>query len=267
VGQGAANIASAFFGGLPATGAIARTAANIKAGARTPAAGIFHAGFLLLFMVLAGGLLAYVPMAVLAAVLLVVAWGMSEAERFILLLRMPIGERSVLLLTFLLTILVDLTVAIGVGVTIASLIFMARMSENVAITSPEQADTDVEDASQREHLPTDVEVMRISGPFFFGVAGELLDALKRIGRRPRAMILRLDEVPFLDASGAIALHEFLGQARTGGTSVILCGLRADLLALVERVSHDRGKDAPLIAADYPSALALSRELVSSGLSS
>jgi SulP family sulfate permease len=254
VGQGFANVASALFGGLPATGAIARTAANIKAGGRTPIAGLFHAAFLLLFILLAGGLLAYVPMAVLAAILLVVAWGMSEVERFLLLLRMPIGERTILVLTFLLTILVDLTVAIGVGVTLASLMFMARMSENVAIEVPEGAEH--EDPTQRDNLPPGVEVMRISGPFFFGVAGELLDALKRIGRRPDTIILRLEEVPFLDASGALALREFLGQAESNGIRVILSGLRPELQELVSRVSHGPRSSQLQIAADYRGALAM-----------
>jgi SulP family sulfate permease len=217
-------------------------------------AGIFHAIFLLLFVVFAGGLLAYVPMAVLAAILLVVAWGMSEADRFLLLLRMPIGERTILVLTFLLTVLVDLTVAIGIGVTLASLIFMARMSESVAIEVPEGAQA--EDPTQRDNLPPGVEVMRISGPFFFGVAGELLDALKRIGRRPDTIILRLEEVPFLDASGALALGEFLGQAGANDMRVILCGLRPDLQSLVTRVAQDDDSSALQIASDYPTALAM-----------
>lgn len=256
VGQGAANVASALFGGLPATGAIARTAANIKAGGRTPMAGISHAGFLLLFILLAGGLLAYVPMAALAAILLVVAWGMSEVERFLLLLRMPIGERAILVLTFLLTVLVDLTVAIGVGVTLASLLFMTRMSESVSITAPE--DSESEDPTQRDNLPAGVEVMRISGPFFFGVAGELLDALKRIGRRPETIILRLEEVPFLDASGALALREFLGQAESNGIRVILSGLRPDLHELVTRAWQNHDGSAPQIAPDYGAALAMAQ---------
>jgi len=128
VGQGVANVASAFFGGLPATGAIARTAANVKSGGRTPFAGIFHSAFLLLFVVLGSDLMAFVPMAVLAAVLLVVAWGMSEARRFVLLLRMPIGGRAILIVTFLLTVLVDLTVAIGVGMVLAAFPFIRRMA-------------------------------------------------------------------------------------------------------------------------------------------
>jgi sulfate permease, SulP family len=255
VGQGAANIASALFAGLPATGAIARTAANIKAGGRTPMAGLFHALFLLLFVLVAGDLLAYIPMAALAAVLLVVAWGMSEAGRFILLLRMPISERTILVLTFLLTILVDLTAAIGVGVTLASLMFMARMSESVAITAPAEAG-DAEEPWQREGLPEGVEVLRIAGPFFFGVAGELLDALKRIGRTPRAIILRLEEVPFLDASGAIAMREFLEQAEGSRTRVILCGLKPELLKLVERTFGNTGGRALATAPDYPAALAM-----------
>jgi SulP family sulfate permease len=128
IGQGIANLASALFGGLPATGAIARTATNIRAGARTPFAGMFHAVFLLLFILLGSDMMAFVPMAALAAILFTVAWGMSEYERFLALLKVPGGDRLVLLLTFGLTVLVDLTVAIGVGVTLASLMFMARMA-------------------------------------------------------------------------------------------------------------------------------------------
>ncbi|MDB5699431.1 MAG: high affinity sulfate transporter, sulfate permease family protein [Alphaproteobacteria bacterium] len=249
VGQGVANMASALFGGLPATGALARTAANVKAGGRTPMAGIFHSLFLLLFVLFASRALEFVPMAVLAAVLLVVAWGMSEARRFFLLMRMPIGERTVLLITFALTIMVDLTVAIGVGVTLASLMFIARMSESGAV----MPESEVEDAAQRENLPEGVEVFRINGPFFFGVAGELLDALKRIGRRPRAIILRMEDVPFIDASGAVALEEFLEQAEADEVQVILCAPRPQLLALLKDV---HGPGAVPHAADYPAALAL-----------
>ena len=146
VAQGVANIASAIFGGMPATGAIARTATNIRAGARTPLAGMFHAAFLLIFLLVAGKLIAHVPMAALAAILLVVAWGMSEAERFKNLLRMDTGERALLLLTFGLTILVDLTVAIGVGVTLASLLFLSRMSETAGLLP---AELSIDDPAQR----------------------------------------------------------------------------------------------------------------------
>jgi SulP family sulfate permease len=222
VGQGVANIASALFGGLPATGAIARTATNIRAGGRTPLAGIFHALFLLVFLLLAGPYIARVPMAALAAILLVVAWGMSEVDRFRSLLQMDLGERALLLLTFTLTVLVDLSVAIGVGVTLASLLFMSRMSETAGVM-PEELSAD--DPQQRAALPRGVEVFRFSGPMFFGVAGEMMDALRRSGRTPRVVILRMEAVPYVDSSGASALQSFASRARNSGTRVILCELR------------------------------------------
>lgn len=259
VGQGVANLASAAFGGLPATGAIARTAANVKSGGRSPVSGMLHAAFLLVFVLFAGDLMAYVPMAALAAILLMIAWGMSEVERFIALLKMPIGERGVLILTFALTVLVDLTVAIGVGVTLASLLFMARMSETVTVSTAPADER--EDPAQREALPEDVEVFRITGPFFFGVAGELLDALKRIGRMPRAIILRMELVPYLDASGAAALGEFVAQAHADGTHVILCGVQSQPFRLLKRSGLGRSGGLVRHARDYKSArsMALARD--------
>ena len=230
VGMGVANLASALFGGLPATGAIARTATNIRAGAKTPVAGMLHAAFLLLFLLIAGNLIAYVPMATLAAVLLMVAWGMSEAGRFRALLRSDPGERALLLLTFALTILVDLTVAIGVGVTLAALLFMRRMSEHAGLVP---VDPD-EDPEQRDRLPEGVEVLRFTGPIFFGVASEMLDALRRIGRSPRAIILRMELVPYIDATGAGALETFVRQARAGGTEIWLCGMQRAPLDFLAR---------------------------------
>lgn len=235
IGQGVANLGSALFGGLPATGAIARTATNIRAGARTPVAGITHALFLLAILLVAGKLVAYVPMPALAAILLIVAWGMSEIDRFRLLLRMDVGERSLLLLTFGLTVLVDLTVAIGVGVTLASLLFMARMSESSGILADDQS---VEDPGQRAALPQGVEVFRISGPMFFGVAGEMLDALNRMGRAPRAVILRLDRVPYIDSSGIDVLGKFVLQAQQKGVRVVLCDMPRPVWEKLAR-SHPR----------------------------
>lgn len=254
VGQGVANIGSALFGGLPATGALARTAANVKSGGRTPFAGMFHAAFLLLFVLFASDLMAFVPMAVLAALLFVVAWGMSEAKRFLMLLRMPLGERAVLIVTFLLTVLVDLTIAIGVGVTLASLMFMAKMSERGGVASGE--DDEGEDLAQRDRLPRGVEVFRINGPFFFGVAGELLEALKRIGQPPRTIILRMELVPFLDSSGAISLAEFLAHAKAVGICVILSGMTAEVRDVLIRVGERRPDQEMIYAVDYDAALAL-----------
>ena len=235
VGQGVANFASALFGGLPATGAIARTATNIRAGGKTPLAGIFHAAFLLLFLLIAGPLIAYIPMAALAAVLLIVAWGMSEIDRFRALMRLHVGERVLLLLTFALTVTVDLTVAIGVGVTLASLLFMARMSEAAGLLPDEAVEEgEGEDPGQRATLPPGVEVFRLAGPLFFGAAGEMLDALTRIGRTPDTVILRLGRVPYIDASGIMMLESFVRQARDAGTRVILCELRAAVAVELQR---------------------------------
>ncbi|MEO8547162.1 MAG: SulP family inorganic anion transporter [Sphingomicrobium sp.] len=231
VGMGVANIASAVFGGLPATGAIARTATNIRVGAKTPMAGIFHALFLLLFLLAAGNLLAMVPMAALAAVLLMVAWGMSEVDRFVTLARTDAGERALLILTFLLTIFVDLTVAIGVGVTLAALFFMQRMSEHAGLVAVDVA----EEPGMRDQLPEGVEVFRFTGPMFFGVASEMLEGLRRAGQRPRAIILRMEQVPFVDATGANALETFVLQARGAGTEIWMCGLQRQPLQFLMRM--------------------------------
>ena len=263
IGQGVANIGSAMFGGLPATGAIARTATNIRSGAKTPIAGMMHAVFLLLFILFAAKLMAFVPMAALAAILFMVAWGMSEYERFIALLRMPNSDRAVLLLTFGLTVLVDLTVAIGVGVTLASLLFMARMAEAVEVdTSGRQdADLDSEDMSQRDALPKGVEVFRITGPFFFGVAGELLETLRRLGQSPKVIILRMRLVPLLDASGVQALEEFIEQACFAGAKVVLSGVQHQPRSMLDRarLGHETGR--AFYAADFATAQSLAVKLL------
>jgi sulfate permease, SulP family len=262
IGQGVANLGSALFGGLPATGAIARTATNIRSGAKTPVAGIMHAVFLLLFMLFASDLMAFIPMAALAAILFMVAWGMSEYDRFIALLRMPNSDRAVLLLTFGLTVLVDLTIAIGVGVTLASLLFMARMAEAVEVDSSGNKDTDLdsEDVHQRDKLPNGVEVFRITGPFFFGVAGELLDTLRRVGQSPKVIILRMRLVPLLDASGAQALEEFIKQAHTAGAKVILSGVQPQPREMLSRVGLNDNEAGLFFEADYRGALDLAEKL-------
>lgn len=263
IGQGIANIGSALFAGLPATGAIARTATNIRSGAKTPVAGIMHALFLLLFMLFATDLMAFVPMAALAAILFMVAWGMSEYERFFVLLRMPNGDRAVLLITFALTVLVDLTVAIGVGVTLASLMFMARMAETVQVDASgrQDAELDAEDLQQRDDLPAGVEVFRITGPFFFGVAGELLETLRRMGQSPRVIILRMRLVPLLDASGVQALQEFAKQARLAGASVVLSGVQAQPKSMLTRVQSTRDAGPFQFADNFAEAQALAVRLV------
>ena len=254
VAQGVANAGSALFGGLPATGAIARTATNVRSGGTSPIAGMVHALALLLFVLFASDLMKLVPMAALAAVLLMVAWGMSEAGRFVSLLRISADDRAVLLITFGLTVLVDLTVAIGVGVTLASLMFMARMARTVQIST--LSDDIAEEPGQREGLPEGVEVFRITGPFFFGVAGELVEVLKRIDRPPRAIILRMEEVPYLDSSGLVALAELRRQCARLGSAVILCTSEDDLLGRLAHIEA-HGPAAPLVLAEsFEQALVL-----------
>lgn len=263
IGQGIANVGSAFFGGLPATGAIARTATNIRSGAKTPVAGIMHAAFLLIFMLLGTDLMAYIPLAALAAILFMVAWGMSEYRSFFSLLHMPNNDRAVLLLTFGLTILVDLTVAIGVGVTLASLLFMTRIAETVEVdgSGKRELDLDIEDLDQRDDLPPGVEVFRITGPFFFGVAGELIDTLRRLGPPPRVIILRMRLVPLLDASGAHALGDFVTRAQRVGAPVILSGVRPQAIRLLDRVGLGKSSARVLHARDYKSAQSLAVKLI------
>ena len=263
IGQGVANLGSALFGGLPATGAIARTATNIRSGAKTPVAGMMHAAFLLLFILFANDLMAYVPMAALAAILFMVAWGMSEYKRFVALLRMPNSDRAVLLLTFGLTVLVDLTVAIGVGVALASLLFMARMAEAVEVDAgiAQESELDAEDMHQRDALPRGVEVFRINGPFFFGVAGELLDTLRRVGSSPKVLILRMRLVPLLDASGVQALEEFVEQARISGARVILSGIRPQPFAMLKRARLGRSSGKLIYTSNYAEALIAAAKIV------
>ena len=259
VGQGIANIGSALFGGLPATGAIARTATNIKAGGRSPVAGMSQAIFILLFILFGSKLMAFVPMAALAAILFMVAWGMSEHRHFLGYLRMPNGDRLVLLLTFGLTVLVDLTVAIGVGVTLASLIFMARMSSTVTIGAGfDEAD---EDLQQRDAVPPGVEVFRMSGPFFFGVVGGLMDTFRAMGQQPRVIILRMRLVPMIDASGATALDGLIGEAERAGIQVILSGVQPQPAEMLARIRLGPSDGRVRHAADFAAALQMARTAV------
>jgi sulfate permease, SulP family len=242
VAQGVANVASALFGGLPATGALARTATNVRSGARSPVAGMLHAIFLLVFMLILAPWMRYIPLAALAAVLLVVAWNMAETDSFAHLMRGPVGDRVVLLLTFALTVAFDLTVAIEVGLVLAAFLFMHRMSEVVAIGSAVSLmEEDVDDfaqapqASQRAQLPAGVEAYQVSGPLFFAVANRLDDVLNQFPKPPRVFILRLRLVPLIDASGVTALRQLLARCQRAGTRVIFSGLREQPRAILAQM--------------------------------
>lgn len=267
MGQGIANIGSALFGGLPATGAIARTVTNIKSGGRTPMAGILHAAFLLLFMLLLAPLASYIPLACLAAILIVVAWNMSEIERFKSLMKAPPSDRLVLLTTFLLTVLVDLTVAIEVGIVLSAMIFMKRMSEVTEIGDARQlldpAAADPEDPDSLllpGSLPKEVEVFQIKGPFFFGVASRLLSVLDQLERPPKVFILRLRHAPLIDASGVAALEAFLHRCRQHGTQVVLTGVQAQPREVLRRMDWSQGQEVPMVA-DLGEALRLADRIL------
>ncbi len=266
VAQGIANVGSALIGGLPATGAIARTATNIRAGARSPISGILHAAFLLGFMLLAAPLMRYVPLAALAAVLLIVAWNMSEVERFRHLMRAPFGDRAVLLLTFVLTVAFDLTVAIEVGVVLAAFLFMHRMSEVVAVEShidliEEDRDDSAGEDQQRKLLPPGVEAFRISGPLFFAVANRIDRVLDQFLKKPQVFILRLRLVPLIDASGVTALQELLDRCERQRIRMIFSGPQAQPLETM-RAMHLLDHPALLgVADDFQAAVAMARQAV------
>jgi SulP family sulfate permease len=248
VAQGIANIASAIMGGIPATGAIARTATNIRAGGRTPIAGIVHAAAIFLMMAAFAPLGSYIPLASLAAVLAVVCWNMAELRVFKLILNSDAGERAVLLLTFLLTVFVDLSVAIPAGVVLASLMFARRMSRvagaNAFVRSiPDDVDEFAyPDRDVRPVLPAGVEAFRLNGPFFFAAAAEFEDILSRSGGSPKVLILRMGGVPVIDTSGAVALKRFVRSAARKGTAVVLSELESE----PARVLHDMEVGAPAL---------------------
>jgi len=264
VAQGIANGASALFGGLPATGAIVRTSTNVRAGGRTPVAGMAHAGFILLFVLVAAPLANYVPLPAMAAMLVLVAWNMSEFERIRQLLRAPPGDRAVLVLTFALTVMFDLTVAVEVGVVLAAFLFMHRMAEvvelqsHVALIELDEPNGDGEDVNQRAALPPGVEVYRVSGPLFFAVANRIDDVLRAFVQPPQVFILRMRLVPLIDASAVAAIESLLARCRRQGTRLILSGLREQPRAILEQMGLRPDAVMLRFAPDYAAALALAR---------
>jgi sulfate permease, SulP family len=232
VAQGTANIFSSLFGGIPATGAIARTATNVKNGGRTPIAGIIHAITLLLIILFFGQWAALIPMATLAGILIVVAYNMSEWESFISVMRGPRSDAAVLLSTFLLTVLVDLTVAIEIGMILAAFLFMRTMVKFSTVNIITNADGDEGAGEDSESIsnfkiPKDVEVFEITGPLFFGAAYKFRDAIKFIQKTPKILILRMRQVPVIDATGLKTLQEVYKDAKHRGTKLILSEVHSE----------------------------------------
>jgi SulP family sulfate permease len=242
VAQGIANIAAPLFGGMPATGAIARTATNVKNGGRTPVAGITHALVLLLITVFFGRWAGLVPLATLAAILVVVAFHMSEWRSFLAEFRgAPRSDAAVMVVTFLLTVLVGLTVAIEVGLVLAAFLFMRRMAEvtNISVLThefrepPDDFERDPNWVGSRS-IPSGVEVYEINGPFFFGAAEMFRDRLRQVAARPTVLILRMRHVPAIDSTGLHALRDLVRRSRKEGTLVVLSDVHAQPVVALER---------------------------------
>ena len=266
VAQGYANIAAPFFGGLCATGTIARTATNVRAHAKGPVSGMLHAVFLLLFMIIAAPLATYIPLAALAAVLATVAWNMAERSQIALILRHDRGEAAVLLATFLLTIFRDLTEGIAVGVTLGAILFMHRMAQLVQVTSHQQwIEEDVgDDVNPRPpYTPGegdgDILAYRIAGPFFFGAASTVAGVLDEIGARPKAFVLDLSAVPLADGAGAQALIGFATKAKRAGAKVYIAGAAPQVMGTLVAC----GLDGSLVT--YAPEMNEARRLARSGI--
>ncbi|MBP3828683.1 MAG: sulfate permease [Bacteroidaceae bacterium] len=245
IAQGIANLASPIFGGIPATGAIARTMTNINNGGRTPVAGIIHAIVLLLIFLILMPYAQYIPMACLAGVLVIVAYNMSGWRTFRQLLKNPKSDISVLLITFFLTVIFDLTVAIEVGLMLACLLCMRRMAETTQVSvltdeiDPSQ-DVDFE-ATNLEHfkIPDGCEVYEINGPFFFGIANRFEEIMGRIGSRPKVRIIRMRKVPFVDSTGMHNLENLIQMSRSEGIHVILSGVNPKVHEVLMRNDFGR----------------------------
>ena len=239
IAQGIANIGSSLFGGMPATGAIARTAVNVHNGGRTPVAGIVHAVVLLLIMLIFSSLIKYIPLAVLSGLLMLVAYRMSEWKSFTMILKAPGSDQIVLIITFLLTVFVDLTAAIQFGVVLASFLLIHRLSNtpNVSVVSNEitkaEGNSDVLDIAS-ESLPKGVEVYEIVGPFFFGVATKFIDTVNSIENRPLVRILRMRNVLTIDATALNALRTVVAEEKKHGVTLMISGVHSQPLTALER---------------------------------
>lgn len=230
MGQGVANVGSALFGGICVTGTIARTATNVRAGATSPVSGILHALFLLLFMLIAAPLAAYIPLAALAGVLAVVAWNMVERPAFAALLRSSPGDAAVLLVTFLLVIFRDLTEGIVIGFALGALLFIGRMSKTVTVVPHEDTDRAEKPLDQSDD---DTVVYRISGAFFFGAAATVGSVLDRIADQYRNFVLDCSDVSFMDSTAANVIEGTVRKAEKAGVSVYIAGAGPELRRLLE----------------------------------
>lgn len=267
IGQGLANIASPLFGGIPATGAIARTMTNINNGGRTPVAGMVHAVVLLLIFLFLMPLAQYIPMACLAGVLVVVSYNMSGWRSFLAMLRNPKSDVTVLLLTFFLTIIFDLTVAIEFGLVCACLLFMKRMSETTDVKAiTDEIDLNEDADMERGNLihltiPEGVEVYEINGPYFFGAGNRFEDIMSSYNDRPKVRIIRMRKVPFIDSTGLHNLENMCLMSQKEGITIVLSGVNEKVDAVLRRNHFEQLLGAANICSHIDIALARAKEIL------
>ncbi len=262
IAQGIANVASPLFGGLPATGAIARTATSIRSGAATPVAGIIHAVTLLAVLLVAAPLASYVPMAVLAAILVIVAWNMGEWREIPDLLKLSLADIAVWVVTFALTVLADLTVAVEVGMVLATALFIRKVVQTTTVT--EVTSEDVADGRvhvlQDKQVPDYVVIFRIHGPFLFGATEKLEDIVARLPELPPIVIVRLRNMTAIDATGLRALEDLSDRMRASGRTLLLCGAREQPRRLMAQAEFDRHVGSANLCDNIQDALSRAREL-------
>jgi SulP family sulfate permease len=236
VGQGIANIVSPLFGGLPATGAIARTATNIRAGARTPIAGMTHAVTLLLILLFAAPLARHIPLAILAGILMIVAYDMGEWREIPEVVKLGPAETAVWFITFTLTVFADLTVAVEAGMVLAALLYIRRVTSTttVARVTPEYIARGRAHSLQLHNIPENVAIYRIHGPFLFGATDKLIELERDVPQLPKVVILRLRNMTAIDGTGLHALEHFADVLHASGRTLILCGMRDQPARMMER---------------------------------
>jgi SulP family sulfate permease len=263
VAQGIANIASPLFGGIPATGAIARTATNIKSGGRTPVAGIIHSIFLLLVIFAIGKYVSMIPMAVLAAILVVVSYNMSEWRTFRSMLKAPKSDVVVLLTTFILTVVIDLTVAIEVGMILAAFLFMRRMAlvTNISVVSSEFKDEEHDQDILVADIPKGVQIFEINGPFFFGAAEKFLETIRDLNEQPKVMILRMRHVLTIDATGMKAIEDIWKKLHQRGALFLLAELHSQPMVALEQSGFLTTLGEENIMGSLEEALILSKQWI------
>ena len=262
IAQGVANVASPIFGGLPATGAIARTATNIRSGAKTPVAGMVHALVLLVILVAAAPLAQYIPMPVLAAILFVVAYNMGEWHEVPKLLRLTKTDIAVWLVTFLLTVFADLTLAVEVGMILAALLFIRKVAvtTTVSMVTPEYIESSRVHSLQDKHIPPFAAIFRIHGPFMFGMTDKISRITDHIDRLPPVVIVRLRNMTAIDATGVHALEELADRLRASGRTLVLCGAREQPAALMRAAELHRHVGEANICPNIEAALNRAEEL-------